>query len=471
MSLLNLSFEIAKSGMNTAKQHLAITQHNINNMGTPGYSRQTGVQITQTPIHSYGVIDGIGNSIMGQGSKIQTIQRARNEFVDAQYRNYLHQANYSYHMSNGYSQIEKILSEPSDASLNKNIGDFWNSLSELGSKPSDMSARTTFVQSALTFTTSLNTMGSKIQELRVQYKQELTSVVDKVNTITGEIYELNKKIADMEGINNPANDLRDHRDLLIDELSKIVDVETFVDSSGGISVLAGGKLLVGVNTRKEISVSEDPATGEYEVLWSEELSTFDMKGGHLKASLDIMNSSLKDFESSLNNMITSIATKFNEEHKKGFDLNGNAGLDFFVSNNGEPLSIHNITINPDIVNNEALLAFSSDPTLTGDNGNLNNLLDIKNQEIISLANGNTMTPDEFYNYTVSKIATTSAGHKTSFENYDQAVNTILNEKLSVSSVDLDEESANIIKFQQIYSSNVKLLKTIDEMLTTLIDLV
>lgn len=464
-----LGFEIAKSGMNTAKQQLNVTAHNIANINTPGYTRQIANQVTRTPIHSFGKLDSLGKGINGTGTKIETIQRARNEFLDSEYRSYLSTTNYNYHMSQGLGHIEKILNEPSDVALGANMNNFWNSLSEVGSKAADLSARSTFVQSALTFTTALNSMGDKIDSLKSQYKQELESAVAKVNDLTNQIYDLNLKIADLEALNNPANDLRDQRDLLLDELSKLVDIETYTDENGGVSVLAGGKLLVGINTKRQIKL-EASGDDTFKVIWSEELDTFEMKGGHLKANLDMMNDSLKSFEEDLNNMITALANRFNEIHQGGFDLNGNAGLDFFVSSDGEPLSIHNITINPDIVKNEALLALSGDATLSGDNTNLNALLAIKEEKLINTPVGNEMSLGEFYNYCVSKVGLQSNSFKTAYENAYTALKTIDTERMSVSGVSMDEETANVMKFQQIYNANAKVLKTVDEMLATLIDL-
>lgn len=465
-----LGFEIAKSGMNTAKQQLQVTAHNIANINTPGYTRQIANQVTRNPIHSFGKLDSVGTGILGTGTEIQSIQRARNEFLDSEYRSYLAITNYSYHMSQGMKQIEKILNEPSDVALSANMNTFWNSLSELSSKVADLSARATFVQSALSFTTALNTMGDKIDALKSQYKQELDSAVAKVNDLTNHIYDLNLKIADMEALNNPANDLRDERDLLLDELSKLVDIETYTDEGGGVSVLAGGKLLVGINTKRQIKLEADGA-GSFKVLWSEELDQFEMKGGHLKANLDIMNNSLSDFENDLNNMITSLANRFNEMHKNGFDLNGNAGLEFFISSDGEPLSIHNITINPEIIKNEALLALSSDATLAGDNTNLTKLLAIKDEKLINTQVGNVMSLGEFYNHCVSKIGLQSNSHTTAYENSYTALTAVDTERMSVSGVSMDEETANVMRFQQIYNANAKVLKTVDEMLATLIDLV
>lgn len=465
-----LGFEIAKSGMSAAKQQLTVTSHNIANISTPGFSRQVANQVTNNPVHSFGKVDSLGNGVLGSGAKIQNIDRVRNDFLDAEYRSYLSITNYNYHMSQGYGYIENILNEPSDLSLGTNITNFWNSLSEVGSKTADLSARTTFVQSALTFTTNLNTMGDKVDALKSQYKQELESAVSKINDLTSQIYELNREIADMENINNSANDLRDSRDLLLDELSKLVDIETYTDESGGISVLAGGKLLVGINTHREIKL-EAVGTGEFNVLWSDELDQFDMKGGHLKANLDMMNNALSQFENDLNQMVVALSDRFNEVHKGGFDLNGNNGLDFFVSSDGQPLSIHNITINKQIVSNEALLALSGDHTLSGDNTNLNKLLNIKEEELVNAAGGNQMSLGEFYNYTVSRIGLKSSGFATSYKNTNQALQAVDTERLSVSGVSLDEETANVMKFQQIYNANAKVLQTVDEMLAMLIDLV
>lgn len=464
-----LGFEIAKSGMNTAKQQLQVTAHNIANINTPGYTRQIANQVTKNPVHSFGKLDRLGNGIVGTGTKIESITRARNEFLDSEYRSYLSITNYNYHMSQGLGHIEKILNEPSDVGLGANMNTFWNSLSEISSKAADLSARATFVQASLSFTTALNTMGDKIDSLKSQYKQELESAVAKVNDLSSQIYDLNLKIADMEAFGNPANDLRDQRDLLLDELSKLVDIETYTDEGGGVSVLAGGKLLVGINTKREIKLEADGA-GSFKVLWSEEVDEFTMTGGHLKANLDTMNESLTNFENDLNNMIVALANRFNEVHQGGFDLNGDAGVDFFVSSDGEPLSIHNITINPDIVKNEALLALSGEKDFGGDNTNLTKLLAIKEEKLVNTPAGNSMSLGEFYNHCVSKIGLKSSSFATAYENSYTSLKTVDTERMSVSGVSMDEETANVMKFQQIYNANAKVLKTVDEMLATLIDL-
>ena len=466
-----LGFEIAKSGMNAARNQINVTAHNIANANTPGYSRQNAIQVTKTPIHSLGILDRTGSGIIGQGTAIQTIERVRNDFLDAEYRNYLSSTNYNYHMSQGFGYIEKALNEPSDVSISANISNFWNSLSELSSKVTDISARATFVQAALSFTSALNNVGEKVNQLKSQYSQELETVVGKINNLTSEIYDLNNKIADMEGIGNPANDLRDTRDLLIDELSKLVDIETYQDESGQVSILAGGKLFVGINTRREITLTADPTNNSYKVIWSEELDQFEMKGGHLKAAIETVNNTLSNFESSLNNMIVAMSEKFNDVHSGGFDLNGNAGLDFFVSKNGDPINIHNITINPDILEDEGLLALSGDHTLSGDNENLKNLLSTKDEKLLNPSGGTPMTVSEFYNYTTSKIGLNALTFNQAYSNSNEALKSITKEKDSVSSVSLDEETANLIQFQQAYNASAKVLSTVDEMLNELINLV
>lgn len=465
-----LGFEIAKSGMNAARYQMNVTAHNIANVSTPGYSKQNAIQVTKTPIHSLGIVDRTGSGIIGQGVNISTIVRARNEFLDSEYRSYLSSTNYNFHMSQGYGYIENILNEPSDVSISANIAGFWNSLSELSSKVTDMSSRATFTQSALSFTTALNHIGEKTSQLKGQYHQELEAIVGKINNLTNEIYDLNKKITDLESVGNPANDLRDTRDVLIDELSKLVDIETYPDETGGVSILAGGKLLVGINTKRQISLDTDETTGSYKVVWSDELDQFEMKGGHLKAAILTTNETIKNFEDSLNNMVIAMAERFNEVHKGGFDLNGNAGVDFFVSKNGEPLSIYNITINPDIINDEALLALSSDPNLSGDNENLKALLQTKDEKLLNPSGTAPMTVSEFYNYAVSKIGLNAKSYTQAYENASGALKSITTEKNSVSGVSMDEETANLIMFQQAYNASAKVLKVVDEMLETLLSL-
>lgn len=466
-----LGIEIAKSGMNAARNQLNITAHNIANVSTPGYTRQQAIQVTKTPIHSLGIKDRLGNGVIGQGTDISTVVRVRNEFLDSEYRTYLSTTNSNYHLSLGYSHIESILNEPSDVSLSSNISSFWNSLSELGSKVTDMSARATFIQSSLSFTTALNNMGDKTAKLKSQYMQELETVVNKINLLTNEIYDLNKQISDLETVGNPANDLRDTRDNLIDELSKLVDIETYQNETGGVSVLAGGKLLVGENTKRQIKLTTDVNNDSYKVIWSDELDQFSIKGGHLHGALLTINNTIKDFENDLNSLVTAMTQKFNEVHQKGFDLNGNSGLEFFVSKDGGPLTINNITINPKILEDESLIALSSDATISGDNGNLNELLKVKDEKLLDTSGNSKLTVSEFYNYTVSKIGLNSKSYTQAYENANATLKNVATQKDSVSGVSMDEEAANLVMFQQVYNASAKVLQTVNEMLETLINII
>lgn len=466
-----LGFEIAKSGMNAARNQLNVTAHNLANIGTAGYSRQQAVQVTKATIHSLGVTDRLGSGYMGQGTTIETINRTRNNFLDSEYRNYLSIFNYNSYMSQGYSYIENIINEPSDSALSSNISTFWNSLSELGSKPTDLSARAAFVQSALSFTTAINSISDKTQQLKSQYTQELESIVHKINIITNELSDLNKEIIDLESIGNPANDLRDQRDLLIDELSKLVDIDTYENGNGAISVLAGGKLLVGENTKRQISLTVDENKNSLKVIWSEELDQFEMKGGHLKAALSSINEVITNFENDLNDMITTLANRFNEVHKQGFDLNGDGGLDFFVSSDGEPINIRNLTINKDILNDPTLLALSKDADLDGDNSNLNDLLAIKDEKILTPTGNINVNIGEFYNFTIAKIGLNSKSFQQAALNTKGTLDEVATQKSSVSGVSMDEETANLVMFQQAYNASAKVLQTVSEMLDTLINII
>ena len=466
-----LGFEIAKSGMNAARNQLNVTAHNLANVGTTGYSRQQAVQVTKPTIHSLGVTDRLGSGYMGQGTTIETINRIRNDFLDSEYRNYLSIYNYNSYMSQGYSYIENIINEPSDSALSSNISTFWNSLSELGSKPTDLSARAAFVQSALSFTTAINSISDKTQQLKSQYTQELESIVHKINIITNELSDLNKEIIDLESIGNPANDLRDQRDLLIDELSKLVDIDTYENGNGAISILAGGKLLVGENTKRQISLTVDENNNSLKVIWSEELDQFEMKGGHLKAALSSINEVINNFENDLNDMITTLANRFNEVHKQGFDLNRDGGLDFFVSSDGEPINIRNLTINKDILNDPTLLALSKDADLDGDNSNLNDLLAIKDEKILTPTGNINVNIGEFYNFTIAKIGLNSKSFQQAALNTKGTLDEVATQKSSVSGVSMDEETANLVMFQQAYNASAKVLQTVGEMLDTLINII
>ena len=217
------SLEIAKSGMMTYNAALQTTAHNVANIETKGYSKQT------TNITSM-----VGNkssiTVQGFGVTVTDITRERNEYYDTKYQSttstYNKYNTESYYLNALQDNICGNVTSDEKARMTDAFDDFNSVLSNLVGNPNNSTIRTQTVTTAQTFTEYVNSVAKNMQQLQDEANTEIKSCVDQINAYADKIASLNRQINTIEAYGNNANDLRDQRSLLIDELSEYCNVET-----------------------------------------------------------------------------------------------------------------------------------------------------------------------------------------------------------------------------------------------------
>ncbi|MFY9708142.1 MAG: flagellar hook-associated protein FlgK, partial [Desulfobacterales bacterium] len=307
-----------------------------------------------------------------------------------------------------------------------------------------------------------------LQQQQVDLDAVVRGGVDDINALAAEIADLNRKIGEIEtGVQN-ANDLRDRRDLLVTRLAELVDVSTFEDGQGRVTVsVANGRPLVENGQAWRLGTTTN-AAGHQDVTWIDSSGTAvditaNINGGKLKGWLDVRDAAIPDYLARLDELAGDVADGVNTLHTAGFDINGTAGQAFFSGSTAA-----DIGLNPIISADPKLVAAAA--TAAGAPGDNANAVAIADLQHASVMGGGTATFDDFYRSLVTDVGN-QVRSATDFAEHQSVMLTSLdNYRESISGVSLEEEMLNLIKFQHAFDAAAKLVTTVDEMIQTMMDM-
>ena len=242
--------ELGRSALNAFRLGMQTVGHNISNMNTEGYSRQRVNYATVTPENIYGV------GQVGQGMTITSIERIRDEFLDFQFRDNQSTLGYWEKINDLYDSIQNYISEPNSSGIRAAMDTFFTDLQTLQEKPEDTATRQALVTSANSIGSMLGNLIDSFNTYNESINLEIQQAVDDANAMLHDIAALNREIYEAEALNQNANDLRDSRDVLIDKLSKMMDIsynepKEYDGVKGEFFLSVNGKVLVqGQNVRE-----------------------------------------------------------------------------------------------------------------------------------------------------------------------------------------------------------------------------
>lgn len=225
--------EVAKRGMFTQQSALYVTGHNIANANTPGYSRQrvNFVQTEPYPPASMNRPQIPGQ--MGTGVEAGSIERVRDSFLDIQYRGENNKLGYWEARADALKKMEDIMNEPSDSGLSKTMDQFWQALQDLSVNPENEGARSVVRQRGLAVVETFHYLYDSLSQIKKDLGHEIGVTITEINSLAQQISKINQQISEIEPNGYLPNDLYDERDRLIDELSKLVNVQVEKVPSGG----------------------------------------------------------------------------------------------------------------------------------------------------------------------------------------------------------------------------------------------
>ena len=324
-------FDIAKSGVQSYRQALAVTGQNIANINTDGYKRREA-GLTEVSSGQGGITqiqDGTG-----LGVRVEDIKRSFDAYLLDRKRNSFSREETATNFLEKISELEDLLL-PGDADLGSSMGLFFSSLQEVAASPADVAARVVAVEEGKNVAATFSRTSEVLGQLKTGAKSHAQQEIDTVNILTKEILNVNSKLLSSSTQGGAANALLDNRDRLIDELSKTLEVTCSYTSKNAAIVRLGGsgsgpKI---VEDSKRITLGLDEESTDIKVILGPgtlNSPTNQVTNGSLRGLIDAsktVEQTIKD----LNSLAQKFAQEMNDQHKKGLTLDGVKGKDMFTS--------------------------------------------------------------------------------------------------------------------------------------------
>ncbi|SDP28813.1 flagellar hook-associated protein 1 FlgK [Selenomonas ruminantium] len=318
------------SGLNTMVRGVFANQlsldtvgHNITNASTEGYSRQA---VNQAATRAQEVSSLYGGAMVGTGVDTMSILRARNVYADKQFWSETATHEYYKNQQVNYDKLEVIFDDSDKTGLLNSIEQFYKAWNDLSANASTNSNRVTVLEQANIFIDRMKTAASQLQEqINAQY-DDMKIHINTINDINSQIVELNKNIMSSEAVGAQANDLRDQRDLLVDELSKYMNLNVYEDEKGMYTVVSNGLSMINGINKLTLEMS-DPynnktyGINDYNIMIKESGVSYVPLNGSLKAQLDTVAEN-KGYINKLADMAGFMMTTFNEMHQQGAGIDG-----------------------------------------------------------------------------------------------------------------------------------------------------
>lgn len=242
MSLMS-SLYVGVTGLTVSQNSLNTTAHNLANVETKGYTRQQVLQVDRNYL-KLGV-NHISTLQTGLGVNIATVRQVRDMFLDQSYRKEIGRQGFYEVQYEAVQEVEGMFGELEGVTFQDSMEKLWTSLQELAKEPDSLVARKSLVQTSVSFIERAEMIGNQLKEYQINLNTQIMNKVNRVNEIADGIKDLNDKIRRYEstGLEN-ANDLRDERNNLLDELGQIVSITYKENSTGVVTVNAEGVPLV-----------------------------------------------------------------------------------------------------------------------------------------------------------------------------------------------------------------------------------
>ena len=449
--------EIARRALFTHQAGLNTTGHNIANANTPGFSRQQIELEASMPTSS-------PEGQFGTGVNLVRVRRLRDAFLDTQFRHENQSFGRGEILEQTLEHVEVILDEPSEWGLSDALGRFWESFEELANQPENTAARVNLKEQTSALTAHFIQLDSQLRTLRRNVDDTIRKKIDQINEIASGIARLNEVIAGAELNGTSANDLRDRQDLLLDRLSKIVDIQTFDQSNGSVTVKIGSLELVEHNEVNRLLV--DPFTDDgmslAGIVFEQGRIPAAIQDGELKGLLEARDDVIPTQLEGLNTLAAALVRSVNELHRGGYGLDGSTGLDFF---NPDGVTARTIALSSQIAADGNKIAASSDGS-AGDNGNA---LAIGALRFERSLNGGGATFDDYYNSMVGTLGIQSREAQNARKSQELLINQLDNRRESVKGVSIDEEVTNLIRYQHAYQAAARIITVMDEALDLIIN--
>jgi flagellar hook-associated protein 1 FlgK len=447
-------------GINTAltslyaqRRAIDVTGQNIANANTEGYTRQRVDMQSQTGSISaamYARTDGLGT-----GVGVTDVTRLRDEYLENRGRTEHASSAYLTSQSSSYTAIEDAFAEPGSTALQAQMGQMWDSWSDVANNPKDPAARSALIEQSSTVANQFNDLHGMLAGQWSNNRTQLDAYANDVNTTASTVAQMNDSIVKAKATGLTVNELEDQRDVAVMHLSELTGATASPRKSGAVDVFIGNSTIVSEFTTSKLQAvgakqMEDLGADPMTLQWADTQQPV-TAGGTMGAMADLMTNIMPGISASLDAVAKNLIDTVNTAHAAGFSADGSTGLNFF--NGTDAASIQVAVTDPDKVAYAATTA----------------TLDHSVADGLAATGTSTTGPDAVYQSMIGRLGVSSAASTRRNDNQTNVTQQADADRESTSGVNLDEEMTNLLTYQRGYEAASRVLTTVDSMLDQLIN--
>ena len=236
-----------------------------------------------------------------------------------------------------------IFQEPGEGSLSSQLSRFWNGWRELSNTPESTTARATLLTDAEALVTQIQRSYEGLRGVQRNVDSQVGAVAAQVNGLADAIAKLNDQIVQIEGAGGNAGDLRDRRDLRLDDLAQLANVEIRERQGGAVSVVLGGREIVSGAAVERLITTVNPANLNYlDVRFASDNGLVTLTSGELFGLVTARDVGLAQPIADLNTLAGALITQVNAVHSAAFGLDNTTGEAFFTGTDAATIGVNTV---------------------------------------------------------------------------------------------------------------------------------
>lgn len=452
MYSLNANLSMASQALGADVGAIAITNNNISNVNTPGYSREV-VALSSTSTGQSGSVQDNGVSFGGFTS-------VRDQVLQIGINGKTSDSSSLGAQNASWSGIQTAVSSTGN-DLGTALSNFFSNLSGLSTTPDDAATRQTVLSSASQLVGAFHEAASAMTTAQSDANSSIAGTVNQINSLCSQIAGLDQQLTALQGSGQDGGAVQDQRDSLTTQLAQLVGISSTNTNATPTLTTRDGSPLVMDGKAYPLEVEQDPS-GVAQVLNFQGANiSANLTGGSLGGALVMRDQSVPELMNALDQLAGQFASAMNTANSMGYDANGNPGTPIFGLPSAGSGAAAGISL---AVTDSSSIAVSSDGA-AGSSGNLSNLLAVQSQKLPS-----GQTPSDTYAALTEMIGSASATVNSSLTATNAALTQLQTQQGATSGVSIDEETTNLLRYQQAYSAAAKVISTVNDLFSVLMNM-
>jgi flagellar hook-associated protein 1 len=457
MSGLFGTLTLASRSLAAQQFGLEMVGQNISNVNTDGYSRR---------VVDFAAVPPTDRLDPGGGVEVSGVRSIRDNLLERRLWQEIPEQQKNSAMADSLQVVEVALGDAGQ-SLDDKLTQFFDSFSALAEDPTSSTARQQVLLQGQAIGSAFGDMVGRLNLAQRDADSCVRGVVDQINSLATKISTLNVSIAKAGGSGADIQTLKDQQNEAVKTLSGLMKVDVLERQDGGVDITFGlGRPLIIGDTPFALSAAPTGPLGLSTITSNGVDVLGELKSGTLGGLLEVRDTTIPGYISRLDDIAYTLNQQVNTLHSSGFDLNGAAGLPFFTPLGAAAGAASALTVNAAVAADPSKIAAAA-VNAAGDNQVARQLANLRDSRVMF---GGTATLHDAWGRLVYQAGTDSQVAQSETSNREEIVRQVQALRDSVSGVSLDEEAANMIKFQRAYEANARFFNTVNSALDVLLSL-